>query len=54
MGQGFFWRDSPGLNQSLHECVVGGYLRDLVFTNHVDARVADVRDGHEVAGEDDA
>ena len=38
--------DSTRVDQSLNEGVVFGDLRNLAFADHVDARVADVGNGH--------
>ena len=54
MRERLFGGDSTRVDQSLNEGVVFGYLRNLAFADHVDARVADVGNGHQVAGKHDS
>lgn len=44
MNQRFLWRDTTGLDELLHERVVGRDLFENPFTEAVDARITDVSD----------
>ena len=48
-----FRGDAPGVDETLHEGVVGGDLRQLVVAVEVDARIADVTDDGVVIDHDD-